>query len=143
MTSLSSGSSISPDYKPTPDEPYMNPMQLAYFRQKLLSWRNSLLQGAEDTIHHLQEEDHNEPDPTDRAASETTRAFELRTRDRARKLIMKIDAALERIEEGVYGYCQETGEPIGLPRLRARPIATLCLEAQEKHEKLERMYRDD
>lgn len=130
------------EYKPSGNEPYMSPAQLAYFKQKLLAWRNDLLHGAEETIHHLQEEDHNEPDPTDRATSETTRAFELRTRDRARKLIMKIDDALSRIEEGVYGYCQETGEPIGLPRLMARPIATLCLEAQEKHEKQEKMHRD-
>ena len=131
------------DYVPSPKEPYMNSLQLEYFRQKLLRWREELLHESEETLHHLQEEDHNEPDITDRATTETNRALELRTRDRARKLIAKIDEALARIEDGSYGYCEETGEPIGLARLEARPIATLSVEAQERHERLEKTYRDE
>lgn len=134
---------LPPDYIPSPKDPYMNPLQLEYFRQKLLKWREELLHESEETLHHLQEEDHNEPDITDRATTETNRALELRTRDRARKLIAKIDEALARVEDGSYGYCEETGEPIGLPRLEARPIATLSVEAQERHERMEKTYRDE
>lgn len=134
---------LSPDYVPSSKEEYMNPQQLEYFRQKLLHWRSEQLHESEETLHHLQEEDHNEPDLTDRATTETNRAIELRTRDRARKLIAKIDEALARIADGTYGYCEETGEPIGLARLEARPVATLTLEAQERHERLEKTYRDE
>jgi len=131
------------DYKPLKDEEYMNDDQLEYFRGKLNRWKNELLQESIETIHHLQEETQNEPDITDRASTETDRSLELRTRDRERKLINKIDDALRRIDDKSYGYCEETDEPIGLARLEARPIATLCLEAQEKHEKAERTHRDD
>lgn len=130
------------DYKPSSEEAYMSLPQVEYFRQKLLKWRAELLHESEETLHLLQEEDYNEPDLTDRATTETTRALELRTRDRARKLIGKIDDALARIEDGSYGYCEETGEPIGLARLEARPVATLTLEAQERHERLEKTYKD-
>ena len=142
VESLSPNSILAPDYKPSSKEDYMNPSQLEYFRQNLLKWRSELLHESEETLHHLQEEDHNEPDATDRATTETNRALELRTRDRARKLIGKIDDALSRIDDGSYGYCEETGEPIGLARLEARPIATLTLEAQERHERLEKTYKD-
>jgi DnaK suppressor protein len=121
----------------------MNPMQLEYFRRKLLAWRTDLLKESNDTLQHLQEESFQEPDIADRASQETDRALELRTRDRARKLIAKIDEALERIEDGTYGYCVETHEPISLRRLEARPIATLSLEAQERHERMEKTHRDD
>jgi DnaK suppressor protein len=121
----------------------MNDLQLAYFRQKLLRWRSDLLREAEETLSSLSQGGIAEADLTDRASVETDRALELRTRDRARKLIAKIDQALERIENGTYGYCEETGEPIGLKRLEARPIATLSIEAQERHERMERVYRDD
>lgn len=121
----------------------MNPGQLKYFRQKLLGWKDDILRENKETIHYLQEEQSNHPDFSDRATSETERALELRTRDRQRKLIAKIDAALSRIGDGSYGYCEETGEPISLQRLEARPIATLSVEAQELHEKRERVYRDD
>ena len=134
---------LSPDYKPSAHEEYMGPLQLEYFRRKLVDWKNELLGESEETLQQLQEEDHNEPDIADRATTETNRALELRTRDRARKLILKIDAALSRIEDGSYGYCEKTGEPIGLARLEARPIATLTLEAQERHERLEKTYRDE
>ncbi len=130
-------------YKPSPDEEYMSPQQLEYFRQKLLDWRAELLQESENTINHLKEENWQEPDINDRATLETDAALELRTRDRYRKLINKIDAALARIADGTYGYCEETGEEIGLARLEARPIATLTIEAQEKHERLERQHRDE
>ncbi len=130
-------------YKPSPDEEYMSPQQLEYFRRKLLDWRNELLQESENTINHLKEENWQEPDINDRATLETDAALELRTRDRYRKLINKIDAALARIADGSYGYCEETGEEIGLARLEARPIATLTIEAQEKHERLERQHRDE
>jgi DnaK suppressor protein len=130
-------------YHPSEDEPFMNERQLEYFRQKLLGWKDDILQEFRDTVTHLQAETENHPDFADRASSETDRALELRTRDRQRKLIAKIDDALRRIEEGVYGYCEETGEPIGLARLEARPIATLSLEAQERHERRERVHRDD
>ncbi|WP_282799734.1 RNA polymerase-binding protein DksA [Bombella apis] len=134
---------LSPDYRPSDDEEFMNERQLAYFRQKLLQWRMDLLKEAGETLASLSEGGIREADLTDRATVETDRAFELRTRDRARKLIIKIDMALARIEDGSYGYCEETGEPIGLQRLEARPIATLSLEAQERHERHEKIYRDD
>lgn len=134
---------LSPDYRPSEDEPFMNDMQQEYFRQKLLKWRSELLRESTETVHHLQEENLQQPDITDRASMETDRALELRTRDRERKLISKIDAALRRIEDGSYGYCEETGEPIGVKRLEARPIATLCLDAQERHERQERTHRDE
>ncbi|MDW8443916.1 MAG: RNA polymerase-binding protein DksA [Acetobacteraceae bacterium] len=134
---------LPPDYRPSEDEEFMNPMQLEYFRQKLLRWRAELLREADETLNSLQNGGLQEPDLTDRASVETDRALELRTRDRARKLIAKIDAALERIENGTYGYCEETGEPISLRRLEARPIATLSIEAQERHERMEKTHRDD
>ena len=136
-------SKLSPDYHPSEDEAFMNPRQLEYFRQKLLRWRAELLAESSETLQHLKEESLLKPDITDRASLETERAIELRTRDRERKLIAKIDEALRRIDEGVYGYCEETGEPIGLARLDARPIATLSLEAQERHERRERVHRDE
>lgn len=135
--------SLPPDYRPTEDEEFMNPRQLEYFRLKLLSWRHELLREATETLSHLTEENLQQPDIADRASMETDHQIELRTRDRERKLISKIDSALRRIEEGTYGFCEETDEPIGLRRLEARPIATLCLEAQERHEKLERLHRED
>ncbi len=130
-------------YKPSPKEDYMSPTQLEYFRQKLLAWRAELLQESENTISHLKEENWQEPDINDRASLETDAALELRTRDRYRKLVNKIDAALSRVADGSYGYCDDTGEEIGLFRLEARPIATLTVEAQEKHERLEKQRRDD
>ena len=130
-------------YRPTDKEPFMNERQRDYFRQKLAIWREDILKEAKDTLQHLQDENQNHPDLADRASSETDRAIELRARDRQRKLITKIDAALHRIDDGTYGYCEETGEPIGLKRLEARPIATLSVEAQERHERRERIYRDD
>ena len=133
---------LPPDYRPLEKEPFMNPMQLEYFRQKLLRWRAELLQESNETLQHLQEESLSEPDIADRASLETDRALELRTRDRERKLISKIDEALKRIEDGTYGYCEETAEPISLRRLEARPIATLSIEAQERHERMERTHRD-
>lgn len=134
---------LPPDYRPSDDEPFMNDMQREYFRQKLLSWRHELLRESEETLEHLQEGGLQEPDLADRASAEMDRALELRTRDRARKLISKIDAALERLSNGTYGYCEETGEPITLRRLEARPIATLSIEAQERHERMERTHRSD
>lgn len=131
------------NYRPTEDEPFMNEKQKEYFRQKLLRWRDDILREAKQTLQHLQEENVNHPDLADRASSETDRAIELRARDRQRKLIAKIDAALERIEDGTYGYCVETGDPISLKRLEARPIATLSIEAQERHERREKVYRDE
>ena len=133
----------SPDYIPADSEPYMNDKQLNYFRHKLTDWKNELLRESAETIHNMQEQTGNEPDINDRATTETNRALELRTRDRERKLINKIEAALRRIDEGTYGYCEDTDDPIGLTRLMARPIATLSLEAQERHEKAERIYRDE
>lgn len=130
-------------YKPSDDEPFMNERQVAYFRQKLLAWKEDILKESKETLSHLQDENHVLPDIADRASSETDRSLELRTRDRQRKLISKIDAALKRIEDGSYGYCEETGDPISLKRLDARPIATLSIEAQERHERRERVYRDD
>lgn len=126
------------DYRPSDAEPYMSPSQLAYFRQKLLQWREMLLDESDETIRNLRSEQWREPDPNDRASRESDASLELRTRDRYRKLIAKIDAALRRIDDGSYGYCEETGEPIGLARLEARPIATLSIEAQERHEREER-----
>ncbi|MBX5454826.1 MAG: RNA polymerase-binding protein DksA [Acidobacteriia bacterium] len=134
---------LPPDYRPSEDEEFMNPLQLEYFRQKLLRWRAELLREANGTLASLSEGGITEPDIADRASVETDRALELRTRDRARKLIAKIDQALQRIDNGTYGYCEETGEPIGIKRLEARPIATLSLEAQERHERMERIYRED
>jgi DnaK suppressor protein len=137
---------VEPDgkiYRPNEREPFMNERQREYFRLKLLDWREDILKEAKETLQHLQDESQNHPDLADRASSETDRAIELRARDRQRKLIAKIDAALQRIEDGTYGYCEETGEPITLKRLEARPIATLSIEAQERHERRERVYRDD
>ena len=131
------------DYRPTEDEPFMNPRQREYFRRKLENWKDDILRESRETIENLQEESQNHPDMADRASSESDRALELRTRDRQRKLISKIDAALKRIEDGTYGYCEETGEPIGVARLDARPIAMLSLEAQELHERREKVYRDE
>lgn len=134
---------LPPDYKPSDSEPFMNERMLEYFRQKLLKWRSELLEESNDTLQSLQEGGILEPDIADRASIETDRSLELRTRDRARKLIAKIDQALDRIENGEYGYCEETDEPISIARLEARPIATLSLEAQERHERMERTHRDD
>ncbi len=131
------------DYRPAEDEPFMNERQLEYFRRKLMNWREELLDGSRDTIEGLQEQTRNIPDVSDRASEETDRALELRTRDRQRKLVSKIDSALRRIEEGEYGYCEVTGEPISLKRLDARPIAKMSLEAQEQHERREKVHRDD
>ncbi len=131
------------DYRPAEDEPFMNEKQLEYFRRKLLAWKSELLEDSHNTITELQGAARNIPDVADRASEETDRALELRTRDRQRKLISKIDSALRRIDEGEYGYCEATGEPISLKRLDARPIATLSLEAQERHERREKVHRDD
>jgi DnaK suppressor protein len=130
-------------YKPSDDEPFMNKRQREYFRRKLEQWKEDILVENKETLQHLQEESAHHPDLADRASSETERSLELRTRDRQRKLVSKIDAALRRVEEGTYGYCEETGEPISLKRLDARPIATLSIEAQERHERRERVYRDE
>ena len=135
---------VLPDsYRPSGEETFMNGQQLVYFRKKLLDWKQEIMETSSETINHLQEENHKEADLNDRASSETDRAIELRTRDRERKLLSKIDAALHRIADGSYGYCIETGEPISLQRLEARPIATLSIEAQEQHEKMERVHKDD
>ncbi len=131
---------VDPDYRPSEDEPYMNPRQLDYFRAKLEAWRAELIGESEETLEHLRTENWQEPDPSDRATHEADAGVELRTRDRYRKLLDKIDAALARIERGEYGYCEETGEPIGLARLEARPIATLSVTAQEAHERDEARY---
>ena len=130
-------------YRPTDKEPFMNERQRDYFRHKLLAWKEDILREAKETLQHLQDENQNHPDFADRASSETDRAIELRARDRQRKLISKIDDALTRIDDGTYGYCEETGEPISIKRLEARPIATLSIEAQERHERRERVYRDE
>lgn len=134
---------IDEGYRPTDDEPFMSERQREYFRRKLIRWKGDILREAQETLATLQSENENHPDLADRASSETDRAIELRARDRQRKLIAKIDAALARIDDGTYGYCEETGDPISLKRLEARPIATLSLEAQERHERNERVYRDD
>ncbi len=131
------------DYRPSADEPFMNPVQLAYFQAKLQTWKDELLESSSETIHHLKEENLSAAEMGDRATLETGHALELRTKDRVRKLISKIDAALRRIEDESYGYCEHTDEPIELARLEARPIATMTLEAQEKHEKNEKLHRDD
>ena len=135
--------SIPEGYRPSSDEPFMNERQLEYFRLKLLNWKDDILRESRETVSHLQLETENHPDLADRASSETDRSLELRTRDRQRKLISKIEAAIRRIEDGSYGFCEDTGEPIGLARLDARPIATMSLEAQERHERRERVHRDD
>lgn len=134
---------LPPDYKPSDKEEYMNEMQLEYFRQKLLSWKKSLIGQSMDTLDDLKQGGLNQPDQIDRASLESDKALELRTRDRARKLISKIDDALKRIEDGSYGYCEETGDPIGLERLEVRPVATLSIEAQERHERMEKTYDDE
>jgi len=131
------------DYRPSPDEPFMNERQLEYFRKKLQAWKESILAESKETLAQLQSDSLREPDITDRASSETDWSIELRTRDRQRKLISKIDAALRRIDEGEYGYCEVTGEPISLARLEARPIATMTVEAQERHERNEKISRDE
>jgi DnaK suppressor protein len=131
------------NYRPTEKEPFMNERQREYFREKLLTWKEEIIRETKETLQHLQDENQNHPDLADRASSETDRSIELRARDRQRKLIAKIEAALQRLDDGTYGYCEETGEPIALRRLEARPIATLSLEAQERHERRERVYRDD
>jgi DnaK suppressor protein len=130
-------------YRPSDKEPFMNERQREYFRNKLLTWKEEILKEAKETLAHLQAESENHPDLADRASSETDRAIELRARDRQRKLIAKIDAAIARLDDGTYGFCEETGEPIALKRLEARPIATLSVEAQERHERRERIYRDE
>lgn len=130
------------NYRPSEDEPFMNERQRDYFRRKLLAWKEDLLKESRETLVVLQSENENHPDLADRASSETDRAIELRARDRQRKLISKIESALERLDDGSYGYCEETGEPISLRRLDARPIATLSVEAQERHERREKVYRD-
>lgn len=134
---------LPPDYVPNKKEEYMNEMQLEYFRQKLLEWKKELLAQSNDTLDDLRQGGLNQPDDVDRASLETDKSLDLRTKDRARKLILKIDAALDRIEDGTYGYCEETGEEIGIGRLMARPIATLCVEAQERHERMEKTYDDE
>jgi DnaK suppressor protein len=134
---------LTKEYRPSEDEPFMSDAQKEYFRHKLLNWREEILRESRETLQHLQTENENHPDLADRASSETDRSIELRARDRQRKLIAKIDAALDRIQQGTYGYCEETGEPISLRRLEARPIATLSIEAQERHERRERVYRDE
>ena len=131
------------EYRPTEDDPFRSERQRAYFRAKLIAWKNDILREAKETLENLQRENVNQPDLADRASSETDRSIELRARDRQRKLIAKIDAALERLNDGTYGYCEETGEPISIKRLDARPIATLSLEAQERHEKREKVYKDE
>ncbi|MBI1650349.1 MULTISPECIES: RNA polymerase-binding protein DksA [Hyphomicrobium] len=134
---------LPPDYKPSEDEPFMNEQHRAYFRQKLLNWKDEIIRQTRETLVGLHEESTQHADLADRATSETDRALELRARDRQRKLVAKIDAAIARIDDGSYGYCEDTGEPIGLKRLDARPIATLSVEAQERHERREKVYRED
>ena len=134
---------LADDYRPSDDEPFMNDRQREYFRRKLLQWKEDILRESKETLQNLQNENTNLPDIADRASSETDRSIELRARDRQRKLISKIEAAIKRIEDGSYGYCEDTGEPIGLGRLEARPTATLSVEAQERHERRERVHRDD
>lgn len=134
---------LPPNYKPSPKEEYMCEMQLEYFKRKLLDWRAELMKGSEATLQDLKENNMQEADENDRASSETDQFMELRTRDRMRKLIKKINQALDRIENGTYGYCEETGEPIGLARLEARPVTTLCIEAQERHERKEKTFAEE
>tara|TARA_B100000686_G_scaffold347835_1_gene437430 strand:- start:393 stop:833 length:441 start_codon:yes stop_codon:yes gene_type:complete len=143
MSAVETSSTIlPPDYSPSEDEEFMNPVMTEYFRQKLLNWRQELVSGSNETIQSMQEDNLQKPDLTDRASAETDHALELRTRDRERKLISKINEALERVKNGEYGYCEDTGEPISIKRLEARPVATLSLEAQERHERKERTQRD-
>ena len=142
-TLMRANRTISEDYRPTEDEPFMSNRQRAYFRRKLLAWRDEILRSTKETLQHLHEESAQHPDIADRASTETERAVELRARDRQRKLIAKIDAALTRLDDGTYGYCEETGEPVSLKRLDARPIASLSVEAQERHERRERFYRSE
>ncbi len=134
---------LPPNYKPSADEEYMNDLQLEYFRQKLENWKKSIVSQSIDTLEDLRQGGLNQPDEIDRASMETDKSLDLRTKDRIRKLISKIDEALDRIEDGTYGYCEETGEPIGLERLEARPVATLSIEAQERHERMEKTYDDE
>ncbi len=134
---------LPPNYRPSSKEEYMNEMQLEYFRQKLLAWREELIRDSASTLQELKETNLNEADLNDRASNETDQSLELRTRDRMRKLIKKINSALDRIAAGTYGYCEETGEPIGLARLEARPVATLCIEAQERHERKEKNFAEE
>mgnify|MGYP006081248463 CR=1 FL=1 len=131
------------NYTPADDEPFMNDLQVEYFRRKLITWKSELMSDSKDTIETLQDSTRAIPDISDRASEETDRALELRTRDRQRKLVSKIESAIRRIEEGEYGYCEDTGEPISLRRLDARPIATMSVEAQERHERREKVHRDD
>lgn len=140
---LTEAPAVAGDYRPSADEPFMNDRQIAYFRTKLRAWKDNILRESRDTLNQLQNDSLREPDVTDRASSETDWSIELRTRDRQRKLISKIDSALRRIEEGEYGYCEVTGEPISLARLEARPIATMTVEAQERHERNEKISRDE
>ena len=140
---MNSHTTIEAEYFPSDDEPFMNDRQKEYFRKKLLDWKDSILNESKETVSQMQEDARNIPDVADRASEETDRALELRTRDRQRKLVVKIDAALRRLETDDYGYCEDTGNPISLKRLDARPIATLSLEAQERHERREKVYRDD
>ena len=134
---------LPPDYKPSANEEYMNEMQLEYFRQKLVNWKKTLVSQSNDTLDDLRQGGLNQPDEIDRASLETDKSLDLRTKDRIRKLITKIDEALDRIEDGTYGYCEETGEPIGIDRLEARPVATLSIEAQERHERMEKTFDDE
>ncbi len=143
MAAAKKTKSLPEDYTPSEDEPFMNDSHRAYFRRKLLDWRDEIMRSTKETLEHLQNDSEQHADIADRATSEAERALELRARDRQRKLIAKIDEALGRIDEGTYGYCEETGEPISLKRLAARPIATLSVEAQERHERRERVYRDE
>jgi DnaK suppressor protein len=143
MKAVASVIIVEDEYQPSENEPFMNERQLEYFRRKLLAWKDDILRESRETLTNLQAETENHPDLVDRASSETDRALELRTRDRQRKLISKIDEAIRRIEDGSYGFCEETGEPIGLARLEARPTATMSVEAQERHERRERVHRDD
>ena len=142
-TAMKAETVLSDSYKPAEDEPFMNERQLEYFRRKLLAWRSEILEDSRDTIEGMKDQTRNIPDIADRASEETDRALELRTRDRERKLVSKIDAALRRIDEGEFGYCSVTGEPISLKRFDARPIATMSLEAQERHERREKVHRED
>lgn len=143
MSETTSGVELPEGYVPSPDEEFMNPLQLEYFRLKLIDWKDDIMRESAETLQNLQEDNLREPDIADRASSETDWSVELRTRDRQRKLVSKIDSALRRIEEGEYGYCEVTGEPISLRRLDARPIATMTIEAQEAHERAEKVHRDD
>jgi DnaK suppressor protein len=143
MAAAKKTKSLPENYTPSEDEPFMNDLQRAYFRQKLVDWRDEIMRSTKETLKHLQNDSEPHADIADRASSESERALELRARDRQRKLIAKIDEALGRIDDGSYGYCEETGEPISLKRLAARPIATLSVEAQERHERRERVYRDE